>query len=524
MRRTAGILFFIIALSSVLIAPTLFADDKRIAVLEFQNKANMKQDDISYLAELFRGIAVPLRSKGYIIMTKENMISLLPPSKKLEQCVGECEVETGRNLGAHYIVAGAVYKIDEGYRLMVKLYETKGGSLIGTSSYSGQGVGELEKKVKEDTANNIFKSLRLQGSIVSDRTFGKDSQETWDPGLEEATVVEFSSTPQNAQVIIDNIPKCNTPCSAELTIGRHSLVMTIARYLPLQDDIAVKKGMAKIDRKLEENFGHVNVTSKPEGLDIHLDQKPIGKSPLKADVDPGKHTVTIKSDQYYEKGMEFTLKRGEEKSIVLEPVAKIGALDIRAFDDRGSALKAEVVIDGKSAGETPLVLKNFLIGQHSIVIKKDGFGENKQDVKIEEKKVTKHEVKLAKGSQSESVPASDMPTQVSNCPAGFVRTGGSGKTKAFCIETKQRPETTYIEAWTICERLSFTKGRASLCDEADWKAACNADKSLGMTGHWEWVAEFNPYRDVFVAGYPGCSDLTNVFPGNFTFVFRCCVR
>ncbi len=399
MRRTAGMLFFIIALSSVLIAPTLFADDTRIAVLEFQNMAKMTREDMSYLAELFRGIAVPLRSKGYIIMTKENMISLLPPNKKLEQCVGECEVETGRKLGAHYIVAGAVYKIGDGFRLLVKLYETKGGSLVSSSEYDGKSVGDVAKKVKEDTASDIFKPLRVQGVIASDRTFGKDSQEAWDPKLEETTVVEFSSVPDKAQVIIDNIPKCNTLCSAELTLGRHSIVLTLPRYLPYQEEIDVKKGMAKIERKLEKNFGFINVTSKPEGLSVYVNQKLVGKTPIKVSVDPGKHVVTIKSDQYYEKGMEFALKRGEEKSVVLEPVAKVGALEIKALDDKGNALKAEVVIDGKSAGETPLVLKSFLIGQHSIVIKKDGFAENKQDVKIEEKKVTKHEVKLSKGNQ-----------------------------------------------------------------------------------------------------------------------------
>ena len=512
MQRITKILIFIIAVASLLTAPNLFAEDKRIAVLEFQNRAKMKQDDASYLAELFRGIAVSLRSKGYIIMTRENMISLLPPNKKLEQCVGECEVETGRKLGAHYIVAGVVYKIDEGFKLLVKLYETKGGSLVSSSEYDGQSAGDIAKKVKSDTTSDIFRPLRSQGVIAADRSFGKSAQEAWDPGLEETTVVEFSSTPQNAQVIIDNIPKCNTPCSAELAPGRHTISLTLPRYLPYQEEIDVKKGMAKIDRKLEENFGHISVTSKPEGLGIHLDQKPIGKSPLKADVDPGKHTVTIKSDQYYEKGMEFTLKRGEEKSIALEPVAKIGALDIKALDDKGNALKAEVVIDGKSVGETPLVLKSFLIGQHSVVIKKDGFGENKQDVKVEEKKVTKHEVKLSKGSQS------------AGCPAGFARIGGSGETKPFCIETKLRPEANREKAGATCEGLRVDKGSAYLCGEAEWKTACNADKSLGMTGHWEWVAELYNHIDGIIAGNSGCSDLDDYSLNYFTFVFRCCVR
>ncbi len=397
MRKIIKMFLFTIIASPFVATPKLFAEDKRIAVLEFQNRAKMKQDDVSYLAELFRGIAVPLRSKGYIIMTKENMISLLPPNKKLEQCVGECEVETGRKLGAHYIVAGVVYKIDEGFKLLVKLYETKGGSLVSSSEYDGQSAGDIAKKVKGDTASDIFKPLLTQGVIAGDRAFGKSSQEAWDPGIQETTVVEFSSTPKNAQVIIDDIPKCNTPCSEDLSLGRHALSMSIPRYLPYQEEIDVKKGMAKIERKLEINFGYINVTSKPVGLTVYLDQKSIGKTPLTSTVDPGKHVVTVKSNQYFEKGMEFTLKKGEEKAISLEPTAKVGALDIKAFDSKENALKAEVLIDKKSVGETPLVIKNFIIGKHSIVVKKDGFIDDKQDIILEEKKVYQHKVRLTKG-------------------------------------------------------------------------------------------------------------------------------
>ena len=92
----------------VLALPTARADE-RLAILEFRNidKA-MSQSEIGYIAEIFRDTGAKIGRSGLNVMTKENILQLLPPGKRLEQCQGECEVETGRNIGADYVLSGEV--------------------------------------------------------------------------------------------------------------------------------------------------------------------------------------------------------------------------------------------------------------------------------------------------------------------------------------------------------------------------------------------------------------------------------
>jgi len=49
--------------------------------------------------------------------------------KTLEECQGECEVDTGRRLGADLIVSGEVLRFGSGLRINLKLHDVKSGQL-----------------------------------------------------------------------------------------------------------------------------------------------------------------------------------------------------------------------------------------------------------------------------------------------------------------------------------------------------------------------------------------------------------
>jgi len=98
---------------------------RRVAVLEFKNDAKLKTDEIRFLADLFRRKALTLNKYGLVVMTRDNILELMEPGKALEQCEGACEVETGRLLGASYLVSGQVLRIEGTLRLVANLYDTK---------------------------------------------------------------------------------------------------------------------------------------------------------------------------------------------------------------------------------------------------------------------------------------------------------------------------------------------------------------------------------------------------------------
>src|SRR5438105_2519379 len=85
-----------------------------LAVLEFRNKlagADRKDIDAGYFSDVVRQAAVHTLPDIRVI-TRENLLVLLQSSgKSLEDCEGECEVDTGRRIGADLVISGELVKI-----------------------------------------------------------------------------------------------------------------------------------------------------------------------------------------------------------------------------------------------------------------------------------------------------------------------------------------------------------------------------------------------------------------------------
>lgn len=123
---------------------------KRVAVLDFTNRADLPQREVDYLTELVRTEARRMLPRDkYLIITKESIQQLLPPDKKnLSECVGECEVETGRMIGAQYLATGEVVKFGGQLRLTVRLYNVETGNLLESRKARGVKVLDLETPIE----------------------------------------------------------------------------------------------------------------------------------------------------------------------------------------------------------------------------------------------------------------------------------------------------------------------------------------------------------------------------------------
>src|SRR5207302_5992865 len=64
--------------------------------------------------------------------------------KSLENCEGECEVDTGRRLGADYVISGEVLRVGATLKATLKLHDTHTGTLLGAVSASGVDVEALD--------------------------------------------------------------------------------------------------------------------------------------------------------------------------------------------------------------------------------------------------------------------------------------------------------------------------------------------------------------------------------------------
>ena len=107
----------------VLVLLPASAHAKRLAVLEFKGSA-LDGEGLAYLSRKVRGEALTYLPPGWTVMTRDNMLVLIDAAQG--QCIkeGECEVETGRYVGADLVVSGELLKLGSKLRLTMNSYDT----------------------------------------------------------------------------------------------------------------------------------------------------------------------------------------------------------------------------------------------------------------------------------------------------------------------------------------------------------------------------------------------------------------
>ena len=136
-----------------------------VAVLETGADGSAKDSvpllDRQYLTNVLREQAVKeLPAKeNYTIMTRENILQMLPPGKAIEDCEGNCLVETGKNIAADYICQARVGRFGTSLTLSAELYETAGNKLIASFNGRGQNVEELLVLI-ENKSHEFFSAIR----------------------------------------------------------------------------------------------------------------------------------------------------------------------------------------------------------------------------------------------------------------------------------------------------------------------------------------------------------------------------
>ena len=143
--------------------PAAAAGPEKIAVLSLGDGAGISATEIAYLTDRIRGIALELDPTQpptqFLVMTRENILEMLPPGVDLASCEGACEVETGRNIGADYVVTGEIIRFGDGLRASLRLYDTRTAALIAQQSASAKAVQGLEGPILT-AARQIFRPIR----------------------------------------------------------------------------------------------------------------------------------------------------------------------------------------------------------------------------------------------------------------------------------------------------------------------------------------------------------------------------
>jgi hypothetical protein len=129
---------------------------KIVAVLEITPSASEEQPALSI--QEFRHLTDELRTQArnalpqnYSVLTRDNILQLLPPDEAERECLAEgCAVDVGRAIGAEYVTQGTIGNFEGMLTLTVELYESMTGNMLGsfvTESENARGLlGTIREK------------------------------------------------------------------------------------------------------------------------------------------------------------------------------------------------------------------------------------------------------------------------------------------------------------------------------------------------------------------------------------------
>ena len=129
--------------------------------------------------------------------------------------------------------------------------------------------------------------------------------------------------------------------------------------------------------------GSVSVTSKPEGAAVTWNGKEIGRTPLSFYTLPkGKHILELSSPGYQTRSMEVEISEGSLNNLGLIPlVHDVGQLSVKSVPDN---LVVEIMDSENrtTIGKTPMMLDNLPVGNYTIRVKRAGWPDYSEAVKV----------------------------------------------------------------------------------------------------------------------------------------------
>ena len=205
--------------------------------------------------------------------------------------------------------------------------------------------------------------------------------------------IHVNSSVAGANVLIDGKQTGKqTPVTlTEIPSGSHTITLQLDKYAPRQQEVIVEDGQtASVSMSLDARFARITINSL-DGADIYSNGKLVGKGRISEDMMEGYYDIEAKLDHHKNVTKQIQVVAGQSQEVTLNPIPIYGSLDITSTPH-----DAEITIDGKSYGKTPLTIDQLLEGEHQVNISLDGFTSETRKVSVVENKAISIDIALGK--------------------------------------------------------------------------------------------------------------------------------
>ena len=159
---------WILATASLLLASAAALADggDKLAVLELRSKLKgdeRERIDAAFLSNVVRRAALAALPELHVMSKDSMFVMLRGAGKDPAECAGECDVDSGRIVGAEYVVGGEVLRFGEQFKVDLMLHETRAGRLLSAAQASGATAEQLQDSLERAVLDLLSPLLAVVG-------------------------------------------------------------------------------------------------------------------------------------------------------------------------------------------------------------------------------------------------------------------------------------------------------------------------------------------------------------------------
>lgn len=353
---------------------------KRIAVLEFRG-FNIESNILEQVTDYCRnGVRDGLNPDDFEVFSRINTQILLQDNGiDIQECDSQCEVTLGRQMGVDFIVTGNVTIIENTYVLSMKLHDTLSGSLLATTDLMDPSLIQILSKAKESSQSMVEEHV-AQSMVESENTV-RTTFRTNVPGV-RIWYNGLICTTDDSKVCTGNAPK-----------GKHKIEFQKDDYSTVKKTVQISKVNTEVSVDLKSKFAYVTLNLIPSTLELTVNGEPT-KALYNTKLKPGVYEIMASGPCHLNQGIRASFIADETYNPSLVVETKRTGIDIEAYDKAGNAIEADVFIESRFMGVTPLQRSIDLCGKN---------GEVKQVITVKYQGKSKSLEKTFQQNKTESI-------------------------------------------------------------------------------------------------------------------------
>ena len=222
---------------------------------------------------------------------------------------------------------------------------------------------------------NCYYSLKEQFEVGAQKSQHLDFKMARLPGrlsIQAHQSDHLSILITGARVLIDNAEVGLTPIAElEVSAGRRRLEIRTDNYQNFETDVMINgcSEMQAFNFALLPGWSDIKIGSVPQGADVRIDGKPLGKTPLQIELLAGTYKLELSAERFKSWRTQLMVQPNQPQvieNIRLQPAD--GTLAVKTTPPG-----ANVMIGKRYVGQTPLEINVVSDTQHVVQISKPGY-------------------------------------------------------------------------------------------------------------------------------------------------------